>query len=390
MSHLKNPNPQTIMNIWNHSKKFIPAAMLALCATVAPAKINPADITIVSPYADVNWSTHGQYKASLHVHTTNSDGGQTLAEAIEEHYKKGYDILAITDHNVLTTTWTSTPNGPTEERAAEIAAGVGRNGRGMLEIPATNEQSHHDHLNTFFVNHPGRNAGPDLEGSLAAVEKLGGISHLNHPGRYTGGQKGGEEGEAASNDSKNIAKYVNLFKKYPSCVGMEIINKRDGESASDRILWDNILQVIIPQGRYVWGFSNDDSHGANGVDHSYNVFVMPANNTDNFKAAMKSGAFYAVARRARREQGPGFPGNRGAPPVINAITVDATAATITINASNTATIDWVSNGSVIASGATLDLTDHPGAGIYVRANVMGPGGVAFTQPFGITNPNTKK
>jgi len=42
-----------------------------------------------------NW-----YKANLHAHTTNSDGQMTPSEAARAYRQAGYDILALTDHEV--------------------------------------------------------------------------------------------------------------------------------------------------------------------------------------------------------------------------------------------------------------------------------------------------
>jgi hypothetical protein len=52
---------------------------------------------IYNPYSDIsvmNWK-----KASLHTHTTASDGHNELQEVQEAYSKFGYDILAITDHS---------------------------------------------------------------------------------------------------------------------------------------------------------------------------------------------------------------------------------------------------------------------------------------------------
>jgi hypothetical protein len=347
-----------------------------------PNANNISAVVIVSPYSGIDWQNYGQYKAALHVHTSNSDGRNTLREVIEDHYEKGYDILAITEHNVLTKDWLSAKNGLTQERFDAIASGEGRNGRGMLQIPYTNEQSRSEHLNTFFVNYNNRRCAA-LKKNLREVERQGGISHINHPGRYTGGAAGGTAGENASNDSRNIRKYVDLFMNFPSCVGMEIINRRDQESASDRILWDNILAQTIPQGRYVWGFSNDDSHSNNNTGYSFNVFIMPENTLENFKATMLSGSFFAVARTARRELGGSFVG-AGPVPSIVYIEVDNIAASITIAAENYNKIEWISAGEVIASGNVVMLETHrANINFYIRANVIGDGGIVFTQPFGV-------
>ena len=275
---------------------------------------------IVSPYSAVDWENFGQYKAALHAHSTNSDGAFLFHEVIEDHYEKNFDILAVTDHDVVTSDWVTARNGLTRQRFNEITSGADRSGRGMLQIPFTNEQSQSDHVNTFFTNF--NNAvSATLRSNIEKTHKLGGISIINHPGRHTGAEAGGIEGEKINNDTQVIKKYVDLFMEFPSCVGMEIINKADGESVSDRILWDNILSQTIPLGRYVWGFSNDDSHAFSGTGLSFNMFLMPENTIENFKKAIFSGSFYAVARVSKRELGSHFWGS-GPFPVITNINVD--------------------------------------------------------------------
>jgi len=177
---------------------------------------------------------------------------------------------------------------------------------------------------------------------------------------------------------------------YSSLVGMEIINKSDIDSASDRILWDNILMKTMPQNRSVWGFSNDDFHATSGsqvLGRSYNVFLMQSNTVDNFLSAMTNGNFYAVARVARRELGNSFIGT-GPVPHISSIAVNENEASITITAQNITRIEWIANGAVIQSNSTttnstLNLQNFTPAeiGSYVRVNIRGPGGIIFTQPF---------
>jgi hypothetical protein len=336
---------------------------------------------IVSPYSNVDWQNFGQYKAALHVHTTNSDGAIALSKMIEDHYQKNYDILAITDHNFLTACWVNTEGGLTQERFNEIAAGEDRGGRGLLQIPYTNEQSLNEHVNTFFANH-NNPAKSTLKDAIRKAEDLNGLSHINHPARYTGGKRR-VAGANAANNRHTVQKYVDLFMAFPSCVGMEIINKKDEESASDRILWDNILMRTSAAGRYVWGFSNDDTHSIESTGFSFNVFVMPENNLENVRGAMLSGSFYAVARVSKRELGNNFTGE-GPVPVIVSIDVDDVNGSISITAENSNKIEWISNGKVVARGNTIKIGAHRNrVGFYVRANISGPGGIAFTQPFGI-------
>ncbi|MEL7565680.1 MAG: metallophosphoesterase [Dehalobacterium sp.] len=352
------------------------------------------DYEIENPYETVNWTEFGQYKADFHAHSVESDGGDQPADMIEEHYAKGFDILAMTDHNFLSTTWDRTDRPGktylTSARLAQITAGSDRNGRGMIAIPNADEQSISDHLNTFWA--PFNNeTGATLESNIAQCEALGGISHINHPGRYTGGSNtadNGAVGAAASNDLHKVAKYVNLFRKYDSCVGMEIINKKDGDSYSDRILWDNILKQTMPE-RPVWGFSNDDTHALANTGFSYNMMLLPENTLANVRESMEKGTFYAVALVAKRELGASFAAS-GPAPKITDITVDQDENSITITGENYNTIEWIADGEIIATdeiiatGNTIDLNDYEQEiSTYIRAQLKGDGGISFTQPFGI-------
>lgn len=357
------------------------------------------DFTIDSPYASVDWGTYGQYKADFHAHSNESDGSPQPYETIEEHYRKGYDILALTDHNVCNTTWNrkDDPTGKdreylTDQRLSEITYGTDRDNRGMVAIMNSDEQSVSDHLNTFFT--PFNNEqGATLESNIAKTQELGGICHINHPGRYTGGKKtSGTAGEEASNNPETIKKYTDLFMKYDAVVGMEIINKLDGDSYSDRILWDNILKETMPEGRFVWGFSNDDTHSTAATGHSYNMMLLPSNNPENVRKSMENGTFYASAKVAKRE---GYTItdlsviNDYQPPIITNIQVDNDEDTITINGEYYNQVEWIADGKVIATGNTIDLNDHEGEiNSYVRAQLKGDEGISFTQPFGVTTANS--
>ena len=375
--------------------------------------------SIVNPYASVDWATFGQYKSAYHTHSTNSDGGDIREAMIEDHYAKGYDILNMADHNFVTTTWDEPGYGGgagqsnpgvgalSPERRAEIEAGVGRNGRGMIGIPFGNEQSVTDHIITMWANfnntaRESLTVEQKMAEILGIAEFAGGISILAHPGRFTGGQNADlMAGAAASNNPDQIKKYVNLFLAFPSSlVGMEIMNRLDNETRSDRILWDNILMQTMPKGKSVWSFSNDDSHGLAESGYNYNVMLLPELTTDATKKALETGAFYAVGRVDRRlainnvDRNGNIMRSGGSaataylytemtPPGISNIVV--TGNSITIEGTNYDYIGWVADGVEIANGNTINLADYSGqVNSYIRAHVVGKGGVAYTQPFGVS------
>jgi len=352
----------------------------------------PGTFVITSPYANVDWTAYGQYKADFHSHSTNSDGSNTVAQMVEDHYAKGFDIFTVTDHSVLTENWDKAAKEPiTTERKAEIEAGVGRDGKGMIDIDNCNEQSATDHINSFFANYNDVVGGTrTMASTIAAVEALGGITHINHAGRYTGGAAGGANGAAASNNPANIKKYVDLFMTYPSLVGMEIVNKQDDESRSDKILWDNILTQTMPQGRFVWGFANDDTHSVGATGFAWNVMLMPELTQSQTRTAMETGAFYTVSRIDRRE-GINALNLALTTPSITNIVVERN--TITITGADYDVIEWISGVdattgmvNVIATGASINVNDYADIieNTYVRAQLKSQNGIAYTQPFGVT------
>ena len=354
----------------------------------------PAGKTIESPYTGVNWNTYGQYKSALHTHSTRSDGANTLAQMIEEKYRQDFDIVAMTDHNITNYSWTAGLGRLDEARYNAMVAGTApkmnldgtlaasARGRPILRLSHTNEQSNGEHMNSFFADFNNA-SGATLESNIVATENANGISFINHIGRYSHRNNPDTAiGVQVSNDPEQINKYADLFLAYPSCVGMEIMNRRDRETYADRVLWDNILKVTVPEGRNVWGFSTDDSHSnapsENG--NSYSMLIMPALTEAAARKAMEDGHHYAVAKVSKFELGNSFYGDGRFPPTIKSITVNA--GSITITTENITRIDWISDGVVIgsttASTTTFDVTK---VGSYIRANLMGPGGIAFTQPF---------
>jgi len=164
---------------------------------------------------------------------------------------------------------------------------------------------------------------------------------------------------------------------------MEVLNSHDSPTRHDRVLWDGLLENVIPAGRNVWGFANSDSHDIGDIDTSFEVFMMPENTVANVRTAMENGTFFACGRRARPELGDSFVGEGDYPTVTN-ITVDDSTDRITVTGADYDTIEWVAKGEVIATGNTIDLNAYEDQiGCYVRAQLKGPGGICFTQAFAV-------
>jgi hypothetical protein len=386
------------------------------------SSFNPEDweIRIQNPYANVSWDSWQQYKAAHHVHSTYSDGSNTSRDMLIDLYGKGFDIVAMADHRRLTSNdWTQPPNPASELEAALLTAeevsairdgtfqnkfpdlftGQRQQTNGMIgmgssmEWEATNEPDviavngdaisfRNHHLNSFFANLLWNDV-PSGQRTIAKIAnevgKLGGLVFLNHPNRYTDS----DTDATRSSDANIVRRYAELYMAHESIVGLEIVNRQDASSLNDRILWDNILKITAPQGRFAWGFSNDDAHSLSNNGHSWNVMLMPELSETALKTSMQTGAFYAVARRDRNISVNGS--TTGKRPSINNIVIDDAKGTITISATDYSRIEWIADGKLIHTGTTLDTYSYLGAGInsYVRAVVIGSG-VAYTQPFGIT------
>lgn len=340
---------------------------------------------IINPYASVDWNSYGQYKACLHMHTTESDGLQSPKDMLEDCYRKNYDIAAITDHDVLNTTWDRTDKPPdkylTKERLVEINTGIDRNGRGMIGIPFSTEQSVFDHVNTFwadFVNEPNDN----IESKIAKCEELGGISHINHPGGDAASSLCFEGDQITEIGTKYVNQYTDLFFKYPSCVGLEVFNSNYGNRESFRRLWDHVLINTMPNCP-IWGFSSDDAHFMTGVGYNFNIMLLPENTEENIRYSMENGTFYAVAASSIIEIA-ADPQTQGLYPVISNITVNQSTNSITITAKNYDVIEWIADGKIIATGNSIDLNNYENTiNKYIRAQLKGLWGTSMTQPFGI-------
>ncbi len=358
------------------------------------------DYIIKSPYETVNWDTWGAYKSNLHTHSTYSDGEMLLSEVVESYYALNYDILAITDHGVNGTTWNTQPtmvpvvgyykyinkiDTLTDERYNEIITGSDRGGKGMLNVTQGIEMNclvlNKNHVNGFFADYgyaiPGKEN--DYESAIKGNSLAGGLSFINHIGDWT--KDGGDN--SGNTNVQTIQYFSDLFIKYPSCVGMEIINRMDSTTKYDRVLWDNILQVTVPQGRNVFGFANDDAHAPGDIGNSFELFMLPELSQEALRTAMETGTFFSTGRKVRAELGDEFHADINSPyPSVTNIDVNELTNVITVSGENYNTIQWVSNGNVIATGNTIDLNDYEDQiTCYVRFQMSGDGGMTFSQPF---------
>lgn len=375
------------------------------------------DYKITNPYESVmayigNEDNH--YKTNLHTHSTYSDAVISLDNMVKEHYNQDFHVLAFADHGVIGVEWDKTPtllplyyynyimlkdqtSLSTEEFEA-IQNGTYKTDvtnrstdRGLKCVTGAIEGNYlvaqKNHINGYFMN-DNRTEGVmgtegDFETMIKMIEDAGGVSHINHPGDWLG--SAGDE--SIARDPGNVNFFADLLLRYPSCLGIEVYNAFDRPTSSDRILWDELLKVVIPQGRNVWGFGNNDAHNLNDIDTAFMDFVMPSFSQENVRTAMENGTFFAVSRYEDGER----IGDEGAYPMVTCIIVDEEADTITIVGKDCDKINWIADGNVIQStttsvngvvSSTIRLRAHNDEiSCYVRAELQGSGGKTLTQAF---------
>ena len=380
------------------------ASLLLLSAACLPVGAADKTYTVINPYAAVDWAASETYKACLHCHTNASDGECDLNEWLGLYYDAGYDILAVTDHGVINHGWDKekrtngifngfkTVKPLTAEEYTRFTTGSDRGGRGMTDITGGIECNmavvSKTHVNGYWTTYGqgvwGREN--DYETAPKMIEQSGGYSVLNHVGDWVNSNNYPER----SHNPFYINYFANILTKYKTCLGLEIINNTDNCTRADRELWDELLQVVIPTGRSIWGFADDDSEYRSEVGRSFELFPMQKNTEENVKQAMISGAFFAASRYQKNPQRTGEIEGDGLVPLVTNITVDGNTITVECDKDRGCdTIEWVADGKVIASdnsgscSYSLNLTEYADAlGCYVRFVLKSAAhGVTYSQPF---------
>ncbi len=373
---------------------------------------------IINPYKNVSQfleNDKNHYKANLHTHSTYSDANNTMLEMIEGFYDNDFDILAITEHGILGKEWDQDPTivplflfqnlwhgkrqHPTTKMYKDILSGEHKTAknartksRGLMCVPNSIEANMFtlvkNHVNGYFTDDACEGIcgkENDYEIPIRKIEKSGGISHINHPTDWLQAYKKPE----CAKVPENINFFADLLRRYKSCLGIEVLNMYDKPNRSDRILWDELLKTLIPEGeRTVWGFANSDAHRVCEIDTAFMDFILPEYSLENLRTAMENGNFFSIARYAKNELGEDFVG-KGPTPVVTKLSVEDDA--IIINGINTDVIEWIADGEIIQSDPVVEngelvskinlknYTDK--ISCYVRAQLKGRGGICLTQPF---------
>jgi hypothetical protein len=184
-----------------------------------------------------------------HVHTTHSDGGNTVAAVASAAADVGLDFVIVTDHNTL---------------AGKPDEGYGNTG--VLTIVGTEISNHEGHLLAIGLPTPPYRFSGDGLDSLRDVGDLGGLAFVAHPEnprvdlRWTGWQLPGDWGlEILNGDSQwrtaGWAATIGAALLYPLNSDYALLRMMSRPTAAlDR--WDKLLTH-----RHVAAIAGADAHG---------------------------------------------------------------------------------------------------------------------------------
>jgi hypothetical protein len=277
--------------------------------------------------------TGGQWlRGNLHAHTTRSDGKRPFQKVIDDYASRGYDFLMISDHDIFTNT----------------AFYRRHKNRGMTLIPGNEITKNGPHMLHVGAD---RLVNPDRLRQLAINDVVAskGFIVCNHPNWLK---------------DFNHCPLENL-QQWVGYTGIEIYNGVIGHLQGSPYA-TNKWDILLTEGRRIWGFANDDSHwGGIDVELGWNMVYTKQNSAKAIVDAMQAGRFYASTGVT-----------------INNIKVRGSK--IRIETDNARRIVALKNDGVrfaVVDDAAIEI-EVPEKATYVRFECWGDGeSFAWTQPF---------
>lgn len=289
-------------------------------------------VSIASPYApDGSW-----LRTNLHAHSTVSDGALDPEAVIADYETKGYDVLAISDHDAL-----ADPD-------------AYRDGTALTLLPAVEVSAGGPHL----LHVGGTEALAPDEDRQAVIDDIvaaGDLAVLAHPKWQWDFDHWSPERLAETTGYHGIEIYNGLVEHHPG-----------DELATDR--WDQLLAA----GRRIWGFANDDSHGEAEVGRAWNVVQVDDPSPASVIEALRMGRFYASTGVTIQE----------IRVAAGDVTIETEAAQRIRLVSDAGIVQQIVDGSVATFSVPDELVHlHGRDPTYVRIECVGSAGAqAWTQP----------
>ena len=201
------------------------------------------------------------YKAALHTHTSSSDGAFLPEEVTELYRSRGYDVVALTDH----------------ERSNDIR---GLSGPGFLVIngielhplyPGHKCRNHH--IVGLGVPHGyplSRAAQKDVGECMKQIEDLGGIAVLAHP--------------------PGVDVRPHLYADMPGLAAFELWASHQQATHGDR---EKQWAQGLDDGIYLPAIATDDAHAVSEVGTAWTCLKMKSLSKSSVLSAIRAGACYA-------------------------------------------------------------------------------------------------
>jgi hypothetical protein len=179
------------------------------------------------------------YKAALHVHTTRSDGNRTPEQAALSYREQGYQVLCVTDHNIITDM-----SAFRDEHLLTIPS---------IEVNYDRNRACDDYHIVILgaKNAPSLPADTNIREALAQWQDAGSVLFLAHP--YWSGM-----------ESDEIMQLEHIH-------GIEIFNlgsKTEIGKGTATVHWDQALT----RGKSLWGYAVDDAHWSEQSGKVYDAF----------------------------------------------------------------------------------------------------------------------
>ncbi len=212
-------------------------------------------MSIVNPFeGDGRW-----YKANLHTHTTTSDGDASVEQRLRQYREKGYQILAITDHDQ-----TNDVEGYSTEKFLVVS--------GMETHPPCPGHYERYHLTCLNIPHGSKIPdGADVNARIALVKKAGGEVVLSHP--YWSGLT------------------IDHLLAVRGQIAVEVFNAtctRFGKGFSS-VHWDNLLN----QGRMILAVAVDDTHRGRDIFMGWTMIKAESLTVEAVMEALRTGCYYS-------------------------------------------------------------------------------------------------
>lgn len=286
---------------------------------------------LVSPYAeaDAEW-----LRGSLHTHTTRSDGDLEMETLLDAYESRGYDFLAVTDHDRL-----FVPNGRDPDTSMTLLAGVEVSDRGPHVVLLGAEEA--------------IEPTADRQRVIDAAACQEALAVLAHP-RWGGEYEHVSQGE------------LSLLDGYDAIEVYNGVGRRGYGSPLATEQWDRLLSA----GRRVWGLGTDDAHRPTDVGNAWTVVRAADRRPASILAALGAGRCYAST-------GVTIETIAVADGEIRVETPDADTVRLV---SDLGAIQRTVDGPSARFAVPEDLVYHD-EHTYVRVECLGPGeAVAWTQP----------